>query len=113
MLYQRVKSSPSLRAPLQPLPVPEECWDSVSMYIAYRFPAKLHKNTCILVFFDKVSKMVHLVSVPESINTSACAWVFIDTVFHLHCLPRDLVSDRARASQMTSGVPCSEHSELA
>ena len=28
---QRVKSSPSLHASLQPLPVPTECWKSVSM----------------------------------------------------------------------------------
>ena len=38
--------------------------------------------------------MVHLVAVPESINASACARVYIDTVSCLHVLPRELVSDR-------------------
>ena len=38
--------------------------------------------------------MVHLVDVPEYNNASACARVFIDTVFRLHGYPRELVSDR-------------------
>uniref|UniRef100_A0AAV1UZF6 Integrase catalytic domain-containing protein n=1 Tax=Peronospora matthiolae TaxID=2874970 RepID=A0AAV1UZF6_9STRA len=38
--------------------------------------------------------MVHLVAVPESITASGCACVFIDTIFRLHGLPRELVSDR-------------------
>ena len=38
--------------------------------------------------------MVHLVAVNESISAHGCARVFIDTVFRLHGLPRELVSDR-------------------
>ena len=64
------------------------------MDFVFGFPADPHKNTDILVFVDRFSKMVHLVAVPESINASACARVFIDTIFRLHGLPRELVSDR-------------------
>ena len=64
------------------------------MYSDFGFPADFHKNTGILVFVDRFSKMVHLIAVPESINASACACVFIDTIFHLHGLPRDVVSNR-------------------
>ena len=91
---QRVKPSPSSRAPLQPLPIPEECWQSVSMDFVFGFPKDAHKNTGILVFVDRFSKMVHLVAVPESITAQGCARVFIDTIFRLHGLPRELVSDR-------------------
>uniref|UniRef100_A0AAV1USR2 Integrase catalytic domain-containing protein n=1 Tax=Peronospora matthiolae TaxID=2874970 RepID=A0AAV1USR2_9STRA len=91
---QRVKSSPSLRAPLQPLPVPAECWESISMDFVFGLPKDARKNTGILVFVDKFSKMVHLVAVPASITASGCACVFIDTIFRLHGLPRELVSDR-------------------
>ena len=91
---QRAKSSPSLRAQLQPLPVPEECWDSVLIDLVFGFPADPHKNTGILVFVERFSKMVHLVGVLESISALACARVFIDTVFRLHGLPHELVSDR-------------------
>ena len=109
---QRVKSSPSLRALLQPLPVPAECWKSVSMDFVFGFPAGSHKNTGVLVFVDSFSKMVHLVSVPESINASGCAHFFTDTVFRLKELPRELVSDRDPRSpeQLSSGVPCIKHS---
>ena len=61
---QRVKSSPSLQAPLQPLPVPAECWESVSMDFVFGSPTDSHKNTGILVFVDRFSKMVHLGAVP-------------------------------------------------
>ena len=38
--------------------------------------------------------MVHLAAVHESILAHGCARVFIDTVFRLHGIPRELVSDR-------------------
>ncbi|CAI5709835.1 unnamed protein product [Peronospora effusa] len=91
---QRVKPCPSLRAPLHPLPVPAECWDSVSMDFVFGFPKDAHGNNGTLVFVDRFSKMVHLVAVPESITAEGCARVFIDTIFRLHGLPRELVSDR-------------------
>ena len=53
---QRVKSGPSLHVPLQPLPIPTECWESVSMDFVFGFPADPHKNTGILVFVDRFSK---------------------------------------------------------
>uniref|UniRef100_A0AAV1U8B4 Integrase catalytic domain-containing protein n=2 Tax=Peronospora matthiolae TaxID=2874970 RepID=A0AAV1U8B4_9STRA len=64
------------------------------MDFIFGFPKDVHKNTVILVFVDRFSKMVHLVAVPESIIAQGCARVFIDTIFRLHGLPRELVSDR-------------------
>ena len=64
------------------------------MDFVFGFPADSHTNTGIPVFVDTFSTMVHLIAVPESINSSACARVFIDTIFRLHGLPRELVSDR-------------------
>ena len=110
---QRVKSSPSLRAPLQPLPVPAKCQESVLMDFVFGFPADSHKNTGILLYVDRFGKKVHLVAVLEPINASACARVFIETVFRLHGLPRELVSDRDPRFQLSSGVSCSKHSERA
>ena len=59
----------------------------------FGFPKDAHGNNGILVFVDRFSKMVHLVAVPESITAEGCARVFIDTIFRLHNLPRELVSD--------------------
>ena len=60
----------------------------------FGFPEDTHKDSGILVFVDRFSKMLHLAAVPESITAHGCARVFIDTVFRLHGLPRELVSDR-------------------
>ena len=91
---QRVKPSPSSRAPLQTLPISSECWQSVSIDFVFGFPEDAHKNNGILVFVVLFSKMVHLAAVNESICAHYCALVFIDTVLRLHALPRELVSDR-------------------
>ena len=91
---QRVKSSPGLHAPLHSLPVPTECWESVSMDFIFGFPKDEQGNDGILVFVDRFSKMVHLAAVPETITAEGSARVFVDTVFRLHGLPRDVVSDR-------------------
>ena len=64
------------------------------MDFVFDFPEDAHKNNVILVFVDRFSKMVHLAAVNESISAHGCARVFIDKVFQLHGLPRELVSDR-------------------
>ena len=60
------------------------------MDFVFGFLALSSKNTGILVFIDRFSKMVHLVAVPESINALACARVVIDSVFRLHGFLREL-----------------------
>ena len=91
---QRVKSSPSSRAPLQSLPVPTECWKSISMDFIFGLPKDAAGNTGILVFVDRFSKMVHLVAVPDSIDAAGSARVFMETIFRLHGMPSEIVSDR-------------------
>uniref|UniRef100_A0AAV1VKS5 Integrase catalytic domain-containing protein n=1 Tax=Peronospora matthiolae TaxID=2874970 RepID=A0AAV1VKS5_9STRA len=76
------------------LPVTAECWESISMDFVFGLPKDARGSTGILVFVDRFSKMVHLVAVPETITASGCACVFIDTIFRLHGLLRELVSDR-------------------
>ena len=64
------------------------------MDFVFGFTKDHHKNTGILVFVDRLSKLVHLVAVTESITAQGCARVFIDTIFCLRVLHRELVSDR-------------------
>ena len=63
------------------------------MDVLFGFPADSHKNTGIELV-DRLSKTVHVIVVSQSINASACARVFIDTIFRLHGIPREIVSDR-------------------
>ena len=64
------------------------------MDFVFGFPKDVRKNNGILVFVDPFSKMVHLAAVPQSITVQRCARVFLDTIFRLHGLFRELVSDR-------------------
>ncbi|KAJ9519372.1 hypothetical protein QJQ45_023170 [Haematococcus lacustris] len=80
---------------LQPLPIPLRAWDSVSMDLIVKLPASgPQKYDSILVFVDRLTKMVHLVKTWESISAPQYAKLFIEHVFRLHGMPRDVISDR-------------------
>ncbi|KAJ9514002.1 hypothetical protein QJQ45_021113 [Haematococcus lacustris] len=90
------KSSAKKRAGLlQPLPIPERPWDSVSMDLIVKLPASgPNKYDSILVFVDRLTKMVHLVKTWESMTATQYAKLFLEHVFRLHGMPRSVVSDR-------------------
>ncbi|KAJ9525182.1 hypothetical protein QJQ45_020705, partial [Haematococcus lacustris] len=80
---------------LQPLPIPERPWDSVSMDLIVKLPASgPNKYDSILVFVDRLTKMVHLVKTWESMTATQYAKLFLEHVFRLHGMPRSVVSDR-------------------
>ncbi|KAJ9504621.1 hypothetical protein QJQ45_030459, partial [Haematococcus lacustris] len=92
---QRDKSS--TRKPgglLNPLSIPDYRWESVSMDLITKLPSASHGFDAICVFVDRLSKMVHFVPCKESMNAKGFARLFVDNVFKLHGLPKDMVSDR-------------------
>ncbi|KAG2872276.1 hypothetical protein PC114_g26471 [Phytophthora cactorum] len=91
---QRVKPAGHASAPLQSLPIPADCWKSLSLDFVFGLPADDHGNTGILVFVCRLSKMVHLAPVPEKVTGKHAAWLFVDDVFHHRGLPETFVSDR-------------------
>lgn len=91
---QRAKSTQGLHAPMQPLQIPAECWQSLSMDFVFGLPPDPQGHDGILAFVDRFSKMVHLTAVAETISAPQTAQVFIETVFRLHGMPREIVSDR-------------------
>ncbi|OWZ15109.1 reverse transcriptase [Phytophthora megakarya] len=56
-ICQRVKPAPHSQAPLQPLPTPSKCWESVSMDFVFGLPRDSRRKTGIVVFVDRFSKM--------------------------------------------------------
>ncbi|KAG3002336.1 hypothetical protein PC120_g19784 [Phytophthora cactorum] len=91
---QRVKPDGHASAPLQSLPVPADCWKSMSLDFVFGLPADDHGNTGILVFVCRLSKMVHLAPVPDTVTGEQAARLFVDGVFRHHGLPETFVSDR-------------------
>ncbi|POM69526.1 Pol protein [Phytophthora palmivora] len=94
MYIWRVKPSGHASAPLQSLPVPADCWKSMSLDFVFGLPADDRGNTGILVFVCRLSKMVHLAPVRDKVTGKQAAQLFLDSVFRYHGLPETIVSDR-------------------
>ncbi|POM58224.1 LOW QUALITY PROTEIN: Putative retroelement [Phytophthora palmivora] len=76
------------------LPVPADCWKSMSLDFVFGLPTDDKGNTGILVFVCRLSKMVHLAPVRDKITGKQAAQLFLDSVFRYHGLPETIVSDR-------------------
>ncbi|KAG4040809.1 hypothetical protein PC123_g23656 [Phytophthora cactorum] len=73
---QRVKPAAFSQAPLQSLPTPSECWQSISMDFVFGLPPDSKRRTSVLVFVDRFSKMVHLAAVPAEVTAVQTARLF-------------------------------------
>jgi hypothetical protein len=92
---QRVKSRNTKAAGLlQPLPLPQDTWESVSMDLITQLPPSAEGYTAIAVFVDRLSKMARLVPCHDTTTAEQFADLFVDAVFRSHGMPRELVSDR-------------------
>lgn len=99
-LCQRTKTSRhSKYGLLQPLPVPQGPWLSLSMDEIQDLPLSNGYDR-ILVFVDRLSKMAHFIPASGTDSTRDLAGHFLQHVFRLHGLPSDIVSDRG--SKFTS-----------
>ena len=79
---------------LQSLDVPERRWSDVSMDFITALPLSERGNTQIVVFVDRLTKMVHLDALPEKATAPDVARCFMRNVFRLHGMPERLVTDR-------------------
>ena len=79
---------------LQPLDIPGRRWESVGLDFIIALPKTAEGNTQILVYIDRLTKMVHLRALKEDATAKDVARSFIHDVFRLHGLPSGLISDR-------------------
>ncbi|XP_047313756.1 uncharacterized protein LOC124917348 [Impatiens glandulifera] len=78
---------------LQPLPIPNKFWESISMDFIEHLP-KVGGKTVIFVVVDRLSKMAHFVGLHHPFTAKKIAEVFLDNVFKLHGMPLSIISDR-------------------
>lgn len=83
-------ASPGL---LQPLSIPDEAWQSVSMDFVEGLPKLNHKEV-ILVVVDRFTKYAHFVPLCHPYTAEVVADLFMENIYKLHGLPRSIISDR-------------------
>jgi hypothetical protein len=79
---------------LKPMPIPEYPWQSVSMDLITHLSCTARGHTAIIVFVDRLTKMVHLASTTDTVEGLGFADIFMTEVFRRHGLPENSVSDR-------------------
>jgi RNase H-like domain found in reverse transcriptase/Reverse transcriptase (RNA-dependent DNA polymerase)/Integrase zinc binding domain/Chromo (CHRromatin Organisation MOdifier) domain/gag-polyprotein putative aspartyl protease len=91
---QRDKGNKLNRGLLQPLQVPRRAWDSVGMDLITQLPTSTEGHDAIIVFVDRLTKMVHFVPCQTVATAEVVARLFVRNVWRLHGMPREMVTDR-------------------
>ncbi|CAI7918905.1 unnamed protein product [Closterium sp. NIES-53] len=91
---QRMKSSKQKKAGLlQPLPIPEQPWQVVSLDFITGLPSTSRGHNAILVVIDKFSKMGHFIPTNATATTKATARLFFDRIITIDGIPATLISE--------------------
>jgi transposase InsO family protein len=79
---------------LTPLQIPEKPWSSISMDFIVQLPKTPRGFDAITVFVDRLTKMVHITAGKTTDDAPTVARQFLSSVFRLHGLPDEIISDR-------------------
>jgi hypothetical protein len=78
---------------LQPLSIPSQRWEEVSMDFITGLP-KSEGKSVIMVIVDRMTKYAHFCALSHPFKASTVATAFMETVQKLHGSPKIIVSDR-------------------
>jgi hypothetical protein len=79
---------------LQPLAIPEFRWQSVSVDFVPQLPETAAGHTAVVVFVDRLSKMVHFAPCWNTLAAQEFAQIFVREIFAKHGIPREIIRDR-------------------
>jgi len=79
---------------LQPLPIPEWKWETITMEFITGLPKSKKNNDSIMVVVDKLSKSAHFIPVQSTYRAAQIENVFMQNIFKLHGMPKTIISDR-------------------
>lgn len=79
---------------LQPLPVPLQRWEEVTLDFVSGIPRTSRGNDCVLTFTDRLSKRAHFVPTQKTCTAEMAAKLYFDNVVRLHGISKVFISDR-------------------
>jgi hypothetical protein len=79
---------------LQPLPVLEWKWETISLDFITGLPKTQKQNDSIMVVIDKLSKSAHFIPIKTTFKAINIAEIFMKEIFRLHGIPKLVISDR-------------------
>ena len=79
---------------LQPLPIPKKKWEQVTLDLIGPLPKTKSGYDTIVVFVDKLSKMVHYAPTTQTVTAEGLAELFFKEIVRFHGVPSSIVSDR-------------------
>lgn len=79
---------------LHPLPIPDRRWQQVTMDLITALPKTKAGYDAIIVFVDKLSKMVHYAPTYTECTAPDVAKIFFNEVVRYHGIPDSIISDR-------------------
>lgn len=78
---------------LQPLPIPNQKWESISMDFITGLP-KAQGKDCLYVVVDRLTKYAHFYAISSDFQAPQVVDLFFREVFRLHGLLKTIVTDR-------------------
>ena len=93
-LCQQSKPSRVKQGFLQPLPIPDRDWESLSMDFIMGLPRTARGNDAVQTFVHRLTKYVHLIPTTSNIGAEDTALLYLNHIFAIHGLGKSIISDR-------------------
>jgi hypothetical protein len=79
---------------LQPLPILEWKWETISMDFITGLPRSAKQTNVIMVVVEKLRKVSHFIPIKSTYKEIDIANIFMKQIFRLHGMPKEIISDK-------------------